>query len=66
MISPSMMETKFLQNAYEDVVKQSATSNPVKRNARPDDVAGLIEYLFSDNNTFITGANIPVTGGEAF
>lgn len=66
MISPSMMETKFLQNVYGDIVKQSATSNPAKRNARPEDVAGLIEYLFSDNNTFITGANIPVTGGEAF
>lgn len=66
MISPSMMETKFLQNVYGDVVKQSAASNPAKRNASPEDAAGLIEYLFSDKNTFITGANIPVTGGEAF
>ncbi len=66
MISPSMMETKFLQNVYGEIVKQSATANPTKRNAKPEDVAGLIEYLFSDNNTFITGANIPVTGGEVF
>lgn len=66
MISPSMMETKFLKNIYEDVVMQSAMNNPVRRNATTKDAAGLIEYLFSENNTFITGANIPVTGGETF
>lgn len=66
MISPSMMETKFLVNIYDDVIKQSALNNPTKRNAEPEDVTGLIEYLFSDDNTFITGANFPVTGGETF
>lgn len=66
MISPSMMETKFIHNVYRDVVTQSAARNPVKRNAKPEDVAGLIEYLFSDSNTFMTGINFPVTGGEAF
>lgn len=66
MISPSMMETKFLANVYDGVVEQTAAANPQKRNARPEDVAGLIEYLFSDKNTFITGVNFPVTGGEIF
>lgn len=66
MISPSMMETKFLKNVYGDVVKQSALNNPLKRNATPEDVAGLVEYLLSDGNTFITGVNFPVTGGEEF
>lgn len=66
MVSPSMMETKFLKNLYGAVVEQSAANNPMKRNAKTEDVAGLIEYLFSDENAFITGANIPVTGGENF
>ena len=66
MISPSMMETKFLQRIPEQVVEQSAASNPTKRNVMPGDVVGVIEYLFSDGNTFITGANIPITGGEEF
>ena len=66
MISPSMMETKFLANVYNGVVEQTAAANPLKRNARPEDVAGLIEYLFSNKNTFITGVNFPVTGGEIF
>lgn len=66
MISPSMMETKFLRNVYSGVVEQSAMNNPMKRNTSPDDVGKLICYLFSESNTFITGANIPVTGGEVF
>lgn len=66
MISPSMMETKFLTNIYNGVVEQAAMANPLKRNARPEDLVTLIEFLFSSNNTFITGGNFPVTGGETF
>ncbi|MBQ7220882.1 MAG: SDR family oxidoreductase [Synergistaceae bacterium] len=66
MISPSMMETKFLAGIYEGVSEHSAAHNPMKRNARPEDSASLVEYLLSDSNTFITGANIPVTGGEEY
>ena len=66
MVSPSMMETKFLQNMHEQVVHQSAAGNPAKRNVTTEDVVGVIEYLFSDANTFITGVNIPVTGGDGF
>lgn len=66
MISPSMMETKFIADIYSGVSEQSAMNNPMKRNAKPEDIAGLVSYLFSDDNTFITGANIPVTGGEIF
>lgn len=66
MFSPSMMETKFLHDIHNFVIEQSAAGNPMKRNAAPKDVCGIIEYLFSEKNTFITGANIPVTGGEIF
>lgn len=66
MVSPSMMETSFLANIYEPVVKQSAAQNPMKRNAQVKDVVPLLQYLFSDENAFINGANIPVTGGETF
>ena len=66
MISPSMMETKFIADIYSGVIEQSAAKNPMKRNAKPEDAANLAEYILSDRNTFITGANIPVTGGEEF
>lgn len=66
MVSPSMMETKFIAALYSAVSEHSAANNPMKRNAAPEDAASLIEYLLSDKNTFITGANIPVTGGEEY
>lgn len=65
MVSPSMMETKFLANIYEGVIEQTASRNPFRRNASPEDAAHLIEYLFSEQNTFMQGANIPLTGGGA-
>ena len=66
MISPSMMETKFLTNIHGLIAEQNAANNPLKRNAAPSDIVKLIEFLFSAENTFVTGANIPVTGGENF
>lgn len=66
MISPSMMDNKFFVNVYDCIIEQSAKENPQGRNVTPDDVAGVIEYLFSDACNFVIGANVPVTGGEAF
>ena len=66
MVSPSMVETKFLANVYGGAVEQSAMANPMGRNAKVQDVVPLIKYLLSDENKFVTGANIPVTGGEVF
>lgn len=66
MVSPAMMETKFLAGVYDGVVEKTAQENPYKRNCTPLDVANVLEFLFSAKNTFTTGANIPVTGGTQF
>ena len=66
MISPSMMETKFLADVHPSIVEKSALDNPLKRNATPSDAANLIEFLFSTESDFINGANVPITGGENF
>lgn len=66
MVSPSLMETKFLSMLHESIPEGSAKANPMGINADPKDVAGIICYLFSNDNNFISGANIPVTGGEAY
>jgi len=65
MISPSMVQTKFLSNIYDGVIENSARSNPSGRNADANDLSGVIEFLFNRAD-FITGSNIPVTGGEIF
>lgn len=66
MVSPSMMETKFLKNVYEQVIMQSAIENPMRRNVKVEEVTSVIKYLFSDECSFMTGTNIPITGGSIF
>ncbi len=62
-VAPYMMETKFLSDTSDLVVQMSAEANPMKRNARVEDVVPAMAFLLSDEAGFITGATLPVTGG---
>ncbi len=37
---------------------------PLGRLGRPEEIAGLIIYLGSDEAAFVTGANIAINGGQ--
>ena len=37
---------------------------PIGRLGKPDEVAGLIIYLCSEEAAFVTGANISINGGQ--
>ena len=65
-VMPSMMETKFLADTSELIVQASAEANPMKRNARVEDVVPAMAFLLSEEAGFITGVTLPVTGGSAF
>jgi 3-oxoacyl-[acyl-carrier protein] reductase len=62
-VSPSMIETRFLETIPERIVEITADQHPQKRNGLPVDVAPVIKFLLSDEAGFITGVNLPVTGG---
>ena len=38
-------------------------ATPLRRLARPDDVAGAIAFLASDDAAFMTGQTVSVSGG---
>lgn len=63
-VSPSMIETKFLRDMPHLVVEQNSASHPLKRNATVEDVIPAIEFLLSDQSSFITGQNLLVSGGN--
>jgi acetoacetyl-CoA reductase len=37
---------------------------PMGRLGKPEEVAGLVAYLASDEAAFLTGANIAINGGQ--
>jgi 3-oxoacyl-[acyl-carrier protein] reductase len=47
----------------EERAEKMAKSIPLRRLATPDDVAGLVVWLASAANTYLTGETIPFTGG---
>jgi 3-oxoacyl-[acyl-carrier protein] reductase len=65
-VSPSMVETKFLDNLDEKLVELNAYNHPLKRNAAAKDVTPIIKFLVSKEADFINGINIPITGGSVF
>jgi 3-oxoacyl-[acyl-carrier protein] reductase len=65
-ISPSMIETKFLDNVNEKFVELNAYNHPLKRNAQVDDITPIINMLISKESDYMNGVNIPITGGSVY
>jgi len=65
-ISPSMIDTKFLSNINEKFVELNAYNHPLKRNASVEDIIPTIKMLISDESNYVSGINIPITGGSIF
>ncbi|MCL2365876.1 MAG: SDR family oxidoreductase [Oscillospiraceae bacterium] len=63
-LSPSMVETKFLGGIDSRIVEMSAESSPLKRNMKISEVVAAIEFLLSDENAYMCGTNLNLSGGE--
>jgi acetoacetyl-CoA reductase len=45
------------------VLQSIVASIPMGRLAKPEEIAGLVAYLSSEDAGYITGANISINGG---
>lgn len=63
-VSPAMMETKFLSDIDERIIQMNAESAPMKRNATVEETVAAIEFLMSEQASYITGSNLNVSGGR--
>ncbi|MCC6473901.1 MAG: acetoacetyl-CoA reductase [Burkholderiales bacterium] len=62
-ISPGYVETDMVRAIKPEVLKGIVDQIPIGRLARPEEIAGLIAYLVSDEAAYITGANVSINGG---
>jgi acetoacetyl-CoA reductase len=64
-ISPGYIGTKMVTAIPQEVLESKIIPQiPVGRLGRPEEVAGLVIYLASEEAAFVTGANIAINGGQ--
>jgi 3-oxoacyl-[acyl-carrier protein] reductase len=64
-VSPGMTETSLIGDISEKAQLMAARQTPLRRLARPVDVAAAVAYLVSDDAGFVTGDTVAVNGGSA-
>jgi 3-oxoacyl-[acyl-carrier protein] reductase len=63
VVAPGFIETDMTAELPEETQKQYKASIPAGRFATPDEVAGVVTWIASDDAAYISGAVIPVDGG---
>ena len=63
-VSPGYIDSPMVNAVPEEVRKQIVAQIPVARLGQPQDIARVVVFLAADDAGFITGANIPVNGGQ--
>ena len=64
-ISPGYIGTKMVMAIPQEVLDSKIIPHiPMARLGKPEEVAGLVAYLASDEAAFVTGANIAINGGQ--
>jgi acetoacetyl-CoA reductase len=64
-ISPGYIGTKMVMAIPKEVLDTKIIPQiPMGRLGKPDEIAGLVAYLCSDEAAFVTGSNIAINGGQ--
>ncbi|MEO8766386.1 MAG: glucose 1-dehydrogenase [Ginsengibacter sp.] len=70
-ISPARVHTPFVDGFIKknypgreaEMFEKLSKTQPIGRMAKPEEIAGLILYLCSDEASFVTGCDYPIDGG---
>ncbi|MBA4191916.1 MAG: 2-deoxy-D-gluconate 3-dehydrogenase [Planctomycetaceae bacterium] len=64
-VAPGWIETEMTRPLAEDEQRSAAllARTPMNRWGNPGDIAGVVEFLLSEQARFVTGTIIPVDGG---
>jgi NAD(P)-dependent dehydrogenase (short-subunit alcohol dehydrogenase family) len=62
-VAPAIVKTKFATLLYEGREEQVAAAYPLRRLGVPEDIAGAVAFLLSDQASWITGQTLVLDGG---
>jgi len=63
VVAPGYIDTRLTQVIADDMKELMLANTPLGRFGRPEDVAGAVRFLCSDDAAFITGEVLLVDGG---
>jgi NAD(P)-dependent dehydrogenase (short-subunit alcohol dehydrogenase family) len=62
-VAPAVVKTRFATALYEGREEEVAAPYPLKRLGVPEDIAGVVAFLLSDDAGWMTGQTLTVDGG---
>jgi len=73
-IAPGAILTPMVENSlrqiagedWEQAGREFVSVNPMKRLGRPEEIAGVVAFLLSEDASFINAAVIPIDGGQSY
>ena len=64
-VAPAVVKTAFARALYEGREAEVAAGYPLQRLGEPDDVAGPVAFLLSEDAAWITGQTVVIDGGSS-
>jgi NAD(P)-dependent dehydrogenase (short-subunit alcohol dehydrogenase family) len=62
-VAPAVVKTRFATALYEGREEEVSAAYPLKRLGIPEDIAGIVAFLLSDQASWITGQTVVLDGG---